>query len=408
VGGASALFSLCIGTFWARAGLSLPAFTMPFNLSTLLVLTALKGTALPEAGAGTGWRGGLFVLDAALFPAASASDAITEIPGSECFRVGLLGGVSSAGRNATSIGLDHAGDHVGCFNAALRAVASGVSQVFFVEPYGAGVCVVLAFALCSPLGALQALLGSATGLLTGWAMGGSADLLARGIFGFNGVIAAMAIGGVFLRYGWRSVLASIVGAMIATALQHALRFNFSAQGLPSLTLPFCLAAYLVLIALAGAEWPERISVQDAATAEIGLLPRSPPLGQRQSMIADTHALEQNSIHEPTNVSLETAPSAPFQSSEPRDACSADIAIARKYSPSAGKTAEEYPRLVDFSPNTLHVQVNDPAGTEAGAADQPRRAASVASASPSLLLQLARHLHPRIAAERAGCSNEPTP
>ncbi len=138
-----------------------------------------------------------------------------------------------------------AGSQVG---ALLEAVLRGVGQIVFADVPLAGVLILLGLLVWSRIGALFALVGSVVGLIVGMLLGGDGHDAYHGLWGYNAMVAAEALAGVFLVWDWKTALYGVVGAAAATGLYAGLAALFGPLGLPALTLPFCLAT-LVFLAL---------------------------------------------------------------------------------------------------------------------------------------------------------------
>ncbi|MHA6493451.1 urea transporter [Pseudomonas borbori] len=134
----------------------------------------------------------------------------------------------SAPTAALSSGLDGIG--------LLSATLSGLGQVVFLPGPLPGLCVALGLLLADRRAACWAILGSALGLLLALHQYGSSPQAALGLYGYNAVLAAIA-----LSQTYRKPWAPLLGASLAVLLQP----GFAAVGLPALTMPFILACWLV-------------------------------------------------------------------------------------------------------------------------------------------------------------------
>ncbi|MCC7340536.1 MAG: urea transporter, partial [Bryobacterales bacterium] len=123
---------------------------------------------------------------------------------------------------------------------------NGVAQVFFQESVVAGALFLLGLFLSSRAAGVAALAGSFTGLLAAWGMGASETSIHAGLFGFNSVLVAIALGGVFFAPG-RATAAYAFLALIATpVVTAAISAAMQPFGLPGLTLPFVLVTWVFL------------------------------------------------------------------------------------------------------------------------------------------------------------------
>lgn len=127
----------------------------------------------------------------------------------------------------------------------IRAVFASVSQVFFLNnPYSGAVCVV-AIAVCSPIMGAASVFGAAIGVLVAVALGMPAGQIYAGLWGYNPVLTAIALGGMFfVPLGLRWAMFVLYG-VVATAVLHGTVVAFlSPAGMPALTFPFTLVCWL--------------------------------------------------------------------------------------------------------------------------------------------------------------------
>jgi len=264
-----------------------PAFTMPFNVSAMVLLgaTASVATAQSLPGLPADTRAApeplLFPAPGALLPRAVLPALSDPTPASRpafgqaaCFlpsRVTVLrNGTESIIPVRDLIAVPPAGE---CAGAVAAAVLRGVAQVYFCDSAAAGIAVVVGFALGSPLLAAASVVGSGAGLATGVIFRAAPLALERGLYGYNAVIAIMA-SCVFTRPHPHVGTACVaVGcAVFATLLYAWLGPVWGSMGVPVATLPFCLAGFTWLIAMGagvrgrggGVLGGRRIALADAA------------------------------------------------------------------------------------------------------------------------------------------------
>ncbi|MET9295475.1 urea transporter [Streptomyces sp. NPDC003077] len=129
-----------------------------------------------------------------------------------------------------------------------HAFFANVGQIFFMPQWYVGlVFLVGIFAADRRAGAL-ACVGSVTGTLTAWALGVPADQIASGVPGYNSVLVAMALCGVFLIADRWSLAYAVLGSAAATAATPALGSFFAPSGGHAFTWPFVLVTLLFLAA----------------------------------------------------------------------------------------------------------------------------------------------------------------
>lgn len=199
----------------------LPPLTLPFNLVTLAMLLAGYSIASVEL----------------------ASSISPELP--------------TAGAEQGGIGIVAVAD----------ALFRGIGQVFLADSVVAGVLIVVGMAVCSRIAAGFALLGSAVGLATALLAGGAGADVRDGLWSYNAVLTAVAIGGVFYVLTWRSALLAVAAAVAASVLFAAIGTVLLPLGLPGLTLPFCLATFAFLLSAGQSSRFEAIDATAVTTPE---------------------------------------------------------------------------------------------------------------------------------------------
>lgn len=122
----------------------------------------------------------------------------------------------------------------------LAAVARGIGQVWFQDYWLAGSIFLAGLLVCSRQAAVWAAVGSAVGLVLAHLLGYPEELVAAGLFGFNAVLAAIALAGKYPT----SIIRPLAGIVLSVLLTRALQL----LGVPSLTAPFVLATWLVILA----------------------------------------------------------------------------------------------------------------------------------------------------------------
>lgn len=130
-------------------------------------------------------------------------------------------------------------------------------QVFFQMDIGSGLLLMLGVAIASPSAALIAILGVVAGMATAWVLGAPEPAMRAGLWGFNSLLTALALGHVFLpAQGVKQLPATLYalwGAVVCTLLAAALQAALAPIGLPVMTFPFVLTAWGLLLA-----WPAAI------------------------------------------------------------------------------------------------------------------------------------------------------
>lgn len=133
-------------------------------------------------------------------------------------------------------------------STVLEGLFNGVAQVFFQGNAVTGALFMLGLLISSRLAFGMALLGSLTGLLLAWGMGAAEPAIRSGAFGFNAVLAAVALGGVFFARDAATVVYAVLAAAMTTVMFAAVSAALEPLGMPALTLPFVLVVWLFVLA----------------------------------------------------------------------------------------------------------------------------------------------------------------
>ncbi|MGC5341825.1 urea transporter [Streptomyces sp. DT24] len=130
-----------------------------------------------------------------------------------------------------------------------HAFFTNVSQVFLVDTWYVGLIMLVGLAFAGPRVVLYAAAGSVVGVFAAWALGGSSSLIANGIYGYNAVLVAIAVGAVFLaNTPWNAAYA-LFGAAATTGLTASLTLLFKPFGGHTFTWPFILTTWVLMAAV---------------------------------------------------------------------------------------------------------------------------------------------------------------
>jgi urea transporter len=135
------------------------------------------------------------------------------------------------------------------FELWVEAWLKGVSQVFLIDSWGAGLCFLIGLYISSRWACFWAMIGSALSLLLAVAYGAPLHAALHGLYSYSAVLTAIALGCTFYRPGWQSALWAVAGILFTVVAQMAFDTWLRPWGLPSLTGPFCLTTWLFL-------WPQ--------------------------------------------------------------------------------------------------------------------------------------------------------
>jgi urea transporter len=228
----STVVMMALANFFAP--LDMPALTAPFVLTAWLLLFAVYQFA--------NIRPSPLIAPMPLEPQAAVQSELRELP-----------------TGAGPVGLTVANLAHGFFR--------GVGEVMFQDNLLTGVIFLLAILVNSRISAAFAALGSALGLLTALALGGDGVAIYHGLYGFNPVLCAIALGGLFFVLTWKSAAYALVAAVFSAIVFAAIVVLLSPIGMPALTAPFVLVTWLFLLPKSGFQTLRPVALSEVSTAE---------------------------------------------------------------------------------------------------------------------------------------------
>jgi urea transporter len=143
----------------------------------------------------------------------------------------------------------------------------GVGEVMFQDNLLTGVIFLVAILVNSRISAAFAAVGSAVALLTALALGADGFSIYHGLYGFNAVLCAIALGGLFFVLTWKSALYALLAVVFSVVAFAAIAVLLSPIGMPALTAPFVLTTWLFLWPKAGFRVLTPVALADVTTAE---------------------------------------------------------------------------------------------------------------------------------------------
>ena len=145
----------------------------------------------------------------------------------------------------------------GSVQALMFGLPHSFGQVFLCSELASGWLVLLAVAVASPIAAALGTCGALIGMITALAISTDTAAIAQGLAGYNGILVAIALGGIFHVPGRRTLVLALIGAGLSSLLQ-ALQGHWMGN-LPPLTLSFVLTTWMMQ-RLAGQALPALIPV----------------------------------------------------------------------------------------------------------------------------------------------------
>ena len=133
------------------------------------------------------------------------------------------------------------------FAAFAAGVYHSISQVFLKASLVSALLFVAGLAVSSIPAALFALGGAALAVTSAHLLGAESDLVSAGLLGFSPVLTAITVGTVFYQPSLRVALYAALATLFTVVAQAALNVAFAPLGVPALTAPFVLTAWLFLL-----------------------------------------------------------------------------------------------------------------------------------------------------------------
>ena len=97
----------------------------------------------------------------------------------------------------------------------LFGITNGFGRVFMQLHPITGLLILLGILANSRIAALMALLGGALSILTACLFGQYEPILRTGVMSYNPILTAIALGGFYLYFSWRSVIYALLGALLS-------------------------------------------------------------------------------------------------------------------------------------------------------------------------------------------------
>ncbi|XP_072521417.1 urea transporter 2 [Salminus brasiliensis] len=128
-----------------------------------------------------------------------------------------------------------------------QSIPVGVGQVYGCDnPWTGGIFIIALF-ISSPITCVHAVIGSSVGMVSGLALASPFEKIYFGLWGYNCVLACIAIGGMFYALTWQAHLLAVACAFFCAYLGSAIANVMATFGLPACTWPFCLSALTFLL-----------------------------------------------------------------------------------------------------------------------------------------------------------------
>jgi urea transporter len=215
-------------------GRDLPALTAPFVLVTWLLIFAVHALGVLEPT-------DVVATPAVPDPSAPVQTLLQPLPDSP------VGGLTPA-------------------NLA-HALFRGIGEVMFQDSLITGVIFLAAILVNSRISAAMAAAGSAIGLAVALLLGADGVFVYHGLYGFNPLLCAIALCGVFFVATWKSALYALLAAALSAVTFASVTVLLQPFGMPALTAPFVLVTWLFLFPRGVLTVLQPVGLSDVSTAE---------------------------------------------------------------------------------------------------------------------------------------------
>lgn len=128
-----------------------------------------------------------------------------------------------------------------------RASLNGISQVFLLSDPVTGLLFLIGLAGSSFPAAVFAWCGSVVAIATAYFLGAEESAVVAGLYQFSAVLTAIGLGTTFYSPNARVALYALLGTVFTVVAQGALNVALAPLGIPALTFPFVIAAWLFLL-----------------------------------------------------------------------------------------------------------------------------------------------------------------
>ncbi|MBU8880629.1 urea transporter [Bacillus sp. FJAT-29790] len=129
----------------------------------------------------------------------------------------------------------------------LDGSVDGIGQIFFLDNTLSGVLIFIAVFWAGWKIGYLAIVGNLVALLTAYWLGGENTLIFMGLYGYNGILATLAVSKVFnTDHHQVAILPGIIAACLTVLLMAGMSTLLLPYGLPALTMPFVLSTWILL------------------------------------------------------------------------------------------------------------------------------------------------------------------
>ena len=146
-------------------------------------------------------------------------------------------------------------------------ITNGFGRVFIQLHPVTGLLILLGILVNSRIAALMALLGGGLSILTAYLFGQYEPVLRTGVMSYNPILTAIALGGFYLYFSWRSVIYALLGALLSIWLFVAMTVILGPTGLPATVLPMVLVVWIMLLGAQTFGFVEQVPLSEVTKPE---------------------------------------------------------------------------------------------------------------------------------------------
>jgi urea transporter len=149
----------------------------------------------------------------------------------------------------------------------LQGTGQGVGQIFLQANPLTGALILVGIAINTRIGALMALLAAFFSTAIAIGLGYPEENIHAGLYTYNGVLTAIALGGLFFVLTWRSFLFMLLGVVLTFEVSAGLATILTQLKLPLYTSSFVLVTWVLLAAGQSVRTLKYVMPADATTPE---------------------------------------------------------------------------------------------------------------------------------------------
>lgn len=156
-------------------------------------------------------------------------------------------GLPSTGMDAPSLDFAIHSHEDYTFGILVKAWLKNISQVFLINSWVTGIFFIVALAVSNRFACLWACVASALALATAIVFQAGGVSIDSGLYGFSAVLTGIALGATFYKPSWVGAIWTLFGIIVTVFIQAGMNAFFAPWGMATLTGPFCVATWLMLL-----------------------------------------------------------------------------------------------------------------------------------------------------------------